>query len=110
MNDVNGFMGGNALQVIRKSDAQGEQMAAGGGDFLSGNDEEIVDGFSVLAHETFLDEIVDADTGVVVGDRKAMQALETGLCHHVLGFCNAVRREAGMRVKIEVIFLGFFQE
>ncbi len=78
-----------------RGDAEGEEMALGGGDFLAGDDEQAVDGQAFLVHEAVLEKVIDAGAGVMVGDGEAAQALGAGLLDESLGLGHAVGGKSG---------------
>ena len=55
-----------------------KQMTFRGSDFDTRNDEEIVDGRAVFAHEAFFEHVIDRLAGVVIGDGKTVQTLLPG--------------------------------
>jgi hypothetical protein len=101
MDEANGVEGGDALEVVREADAEGEKVAFGGGDFLAGNDKEAVDGEAVGGEKAVFLEVIDAGAGVVVGDGEAVEALAAGFLDQGLGLRDAIGGEARVAVEIE---------
>src|ERR1700731_640389 len=85
-----------------QSRANAEKMTVASGDLGSWDDEEIIDRLPILAHQPLLQKIGNRFTGVVVGDGEPMQTFRPRRGDNFFRARDAVSREEGMRVQVDI--------
>jgi len=101
VNDVADFARGFSFQV-RQLSADAQQVAVGGGDFDSGQNEKTVHGLTVEPHQSFFEHVGDSVAGVVIRYGNAMQTFRLGSADQIFRTRNAVAGEKRMSVEIEI--------
>lgn len=84
-----------------KPDPVTEEVALGGGDFDSRDDEEIVHRGAVGIGQSFFDEVGIGFTGIMVGDGQGVESEGPAGGDHVLGRTDRIAGKKGMGVEFQ---------
>ena len=99
--DRRGHIDCRASLHVREGCSQAEKVSVGSGNLHAGNDQESVNGRTILSDQSGGGQVLDGFTGVMVGDGDAAQPACFGCLHHVLGRTACVRRIMGVKVQVE---------
>src|SRR6267143_629482 len=87
---------------VRQLSADAKQVAIGGRDFDTGQNEKTVDRLAVDTHQTFFEHVSYRLAGVVIGHGDAVQTFRARGRDQILGTGNSVAGKKRMSVKIEI--------